>query len=80
MTNPLQILVDIARVAVEVSQENERLRRDDIRNKRNAKEKQRAQQQAEENKAWLQATREEQDNPDEWRVLPYGWSPFGFKI
>ena len=23
---------------------------------------------------------EAQKNPDEWRVLPYGWSPFGFYL
>ena len=23
---------------------------------------------------------EEQKNPDEFRVLPYGWSPFGFRL
>lgn len=23
---------------------------------------------------------DEENNPDEWRVLPYGWSPFGIYI
>lgn len=26
------------------------------------------------------ANEEERKNPDEWRVLPYGWSPFGFYL
>ena len=26
------------------------------------------------------ANEEEYKNPDEWRVLPYGWSPFGFYL
>lgn len=26
------------------------------------------------------ANEEECKNPDEWRVLPYGWSPFGFYL
>ena len=26
------------------------------------------------------ADEEERKNPDEWRVLPYGWSPFGFYL
>lgn len=26
------------------------------------------------------AFEEECKNPDEWRVLPYGWSPFGFYL
>ena len=29
---------------------------------------------------WTKATEEEWENPDEWRVLPYGWSPFGIYL
>ena len=29
---------------------------------------------------WKQATKESHENPDEWKILPYGWSPFGIFI
>ena len=30
--------------------------------------------------AWMKATKESHENPDEWSILPYGWSPFGIFI
>ena len=29
---------------------------------------------------WKQATKESFENPDEWSILPYGWSSFGIFI
>ena len=29
---------------------------------------------------WKKATKESHENPDEWKILPYGWSPFGIFI
>ena len=29
---------------------------------------------------WKQAAKESHENPDEWKILPYGWSPFGIFI
>lgn len=26
------------------------------------------------------ANEDEQKNPDDWKILPYGWSPFGFYL
>lgn len=33
-----------------------------------------------EKELWLELTAEEYKNPDEFRILPYGWSPFGIEV
>lgn len=33
-----------------------------------------------EHELWLKMTEEEHKNPDEFRVLPYSWSPFGITL
>lgn len=44
------------------------------------REKRKAEARERERIEWEKATKAELKNPDEWRVLPYGWSPFGVYI
>ena len=44
------------------------------------REKRKAEARERERIEWEKATKAELENPDEWRVLPYGWSPFGIYI
>ena len=80
MCNPFQPIADLATLIVEVMEDNERIRRKYIAQERIEKEKQQAQRRIQEQEIWLQATKEEMKNPHEWRILPYGWSPFGLFI
>lgn len=84
MLNPFQIIADFATLVVDVMDENEQIRSRQIAKERVKREKKKAEKQAREyeiwHKAWIQATKEEFENPDEWRILPYGWSPFGITI
>lgn len=44
------------------------------------KEKERYEKECKYEEIWNQATKESHENPDEWKILPYGWSPFGIFI
>lgn len=44
------------------------------------KEKERYEKECKYEEVWKQATKESRENPDEWKILPYGWSPFGIFI
>ena len=44
------------------------------------KEKERYEKERKYEEAWMKATKESHENPDEWRILPYRWSPFGIFI
>ena len=44
------------------------------------KEKERYEKERKYEEAWMKATKESHENPDEWSILPYGWSPFGIFI
>ena len=48
--------------------------------KRIKKEKEHYEKVREYEEIWEQATKESHENPDEWKILPYGWSPFGIFI
>ena len=44
------------------------------------KEKERYEKERKYEEIWEQATKESHENPDEWSILPYRWSPFGIFI
>lgn len=44
------------------------------------REKERYEKECKYEEAWMKATKESYENPDEWSILPYGWSPFGIFI
>lgn len=44
------------------------------------REKRKAEARERERIEWMKASKAELENPDEWRVLPYGWNPFGIYI
>ena len=44
------------------------------------KEEERYEKECKYEEIWEQATKESFENPDEWRILPYRWSPFGIFI
>ena len=44
------------------------------------KKKKRYEKERKYEEAWMKATKESHENPDEWSILPYRWSPFGFFI
>ena len=80
MFNPFQVIVDISTAIVEINEENENLRRKEILEKRKQKEAEKWEKEKKEHELWRKATKEEIANPDEWMVLPYGWSPFGIYL
>ena len=44
------------------------------------REKERYEKECKYEEIWKKATKESHENPDEWKILPYGWSPFGIFI
>lgn len=78
--NPFQVIVDISTTIVEINEENENLRRKEILEKRKRKDAEKWEKEKKEQELWQKATKEEIANPDEWMVLPYGWSPFGIYL
>ena len=44
------------------------------------KEEERYEKECKYEEIWKKATKESYENPDEWSILPYGWSPFGIFI
>ena len=57
--------------------EQEREYEEHLRKIRAEREEEKRKKQEKEHEIWLQLTAEEHKNPEEFRVLPYGWSPFG---
>lgn len=80
MMNPFKIFADLAEMIVDVQLENEEIIRKENIKKRQEKERLKFEQQQKEYKLWKKLTEEEHKNPDEFRILPYGWSPFGITI
>ena len=78
--NPFGALIDIAEYIVDSINENERIA-DEINKKKEQErlEKKRKKEEAE-YKLWQEITMEALENPLEFRVLPDGWSPFGFRL
>ena len=78
--NPFTIIVDIATAIVETQEENEELRRKEIlQNKQNIETRESLKKRRE-YEAWKELTDEAFENPEEYVVLPYGWSPFGIYL
>jgi len=80
MMNPFKIFADLAEMIVNIQYENEEITRKEIIKKRQEKEHLKFEQQQKEYELWKKLTEEEHKNPDEFRILPYGWSPFGITI
>ena len=80
MINPFKIFADLAEMIVDIQHENEEIIRKENIKKRQEKERLKFEQQQKEHELWLKLTEEEHKNPDEFRILPYGWSPFGITI
>ena len=78
--NPFAIFGYIAEGIVDCIHENEELRRKEFVEKEREKQKLIEEKRIREYELWKKITHEEFENPDEFRVLPYGWSPFGFYI
>lgn len=80
MINPFSIFVEIACMYSNVQEYNRELIRKEIHEKRLEKEIKKQKAHEEEYKRWKIATEESLKNPEEWMVLPYGWSPFGIYL
>ena len=78
--NPFAIIVDIATAIVEIQEENEELRRKEILKKKQNKEARKYLKKKREYEAWKELTEDSYKNPEEYMVLPYGWSPFGIYL
>ena len=44
------------------------------------KEEERYEKECKYEEIWVKATKESYENPDDWSILPYRWSPFGIFI
>lgn len=80
MINPFSIFVEIATLYADVQEFNRELIRKEIHEKKLEKEIKKQKAREEEYKKREIATEESLKNPDEWMVLPYGWSPFGIYL
>lgn len=80
MINPFSIFVEIANLYSDVQEANRELIRKEIREKKIEKEIKKQKAREEEYKKWKITTEESLKNPDEWMILPYGWSPFGITL
>lgn len=60
--------------------EQDRLYEEQMRKVKAEKEHQKFLHKQAEHELWLKMTEEENKNPDEFRVLPYGWNPFGITM
>lgn len=74
------VLYDIISAYVDASFEEEKRLAEQDRIRRIRKEKERQEKERKYHEMWVKATEESLKNPDEWRILPYGWSPFGIFI
>ena len=75
--NPFTIIADIATVIVETQEENEEFIRKEFLKKKKNKETREYLKKKREYEVWKELTDEAFENPEEYMVLPYGWSPFG---
>ena len=80
MINPFKLFEDLVEMIVDIQYENEEIIRKENIKKRQEKERLKFEQQQKEYELWKKLTEEEHNNPDEFRILPYGWSPFGITI
>ena len=80
MFNPFSLIVDIATAIVDIQEENEEIRRNEALKKRRIKENAKYLKAKKEREIWLEVTEDSYKNPDEYMVLPYGWSPFGIYL
>lgn len=80
MINPFSIFVEIATLYSDVQEFNRESIRKEIHEKKLKKEIKERKAREEEYKRWKIETEESLKNPDEWMILPYGWSPFGIII
>ncbi len=77
MINPFSIFVELATLYSDVQESNRELIRKEIREKKLEKEIKKQKACEEEYEKWKIVTEESLKNPEEWMILPYGWSPFG---
>ena len=77
MINPFSIFVEIATLYSDVQEYNRKLIRKEIHEKELEKEIKKQKAREEEYEKWKIATKESLKDPEEWMILPYGWSPFG---
>lgn len=80
MCNPFTIFAELAEYIVNTIHENDDIAQKQRIEKERIKEQEKFERKQREYKEWKKATDEEHKNPDEWRVLPYGWSPFGIYL
>lgn len=76
MTNPFALIIELAKLIVSVNESNREALRRQAARERTAAERLREEKAAAEHRRWVKATEESYENPDDWSVLPYGWSPF----
>ena len=71
------VLADLICTYVDLLDEEEKrlAEQDKIR-----REKERYEKECKYEEIWKQATKESHENPDDWSILPYRWSPFGIFI
>ena len=70
----------IAEGIVDANNENEELARKEWAGEDELKQKKKEEQKRLYLERWKVASQAERENQDEWRCLPYGWSPFGIYI
>ena len=75
--NFFSALSELIRSYIDASHEEEKRLAEQNRIK---KEKERYEKESKYEEIWKQATKESHEIPDEWKILPYGWSPFGIFI
>ena len=78
--NFFSALSELIRSYIDASHEEEKRLAEQDRIRRIKKEKERCEKEHKYEEIWKQATKESHENPDEWKILPYGWSPFGIFI
>lgn len=71
------VLADLVCTYVDLLDEEEKRLAEQDRIRR---EKERYEKEHKYEEIWNQVTKESRENPDEWKILPYGWSPFGIFI
>jgi hypothetical protein len=80
MVSFFSVIEEISIGIVDAIYEREYSRAEAERIRLREKEQRRAEKKRMEHERWAKATEESLRNPDEWEILPYGWSPFGIFI
>jgi len=80
MFNSFSLIVDIATAIVDIQEENEKIRRNEALKKRRIKDNAKFLKAQKEREIWLKVTEDSHKNPEEYMILPYGWSPFGIYL